>query len=69
MIDPTTETWRTVAARAEEMLTEARTMLEEVETTPEETLHLRGMIAATKSILALASPKTEKPKVPHAALL
>lgn len=55
-LDAYTETWRTVAAKANEQIEVARSRLEEHEQSYGESEFLRGRISAFREILSMARP-------------
>jgi hypothetical protein len=56
MIDAYTDTWREVAARANEIIEQSRTRLEQYDQNYGESQFLRGRIAAMREILEMVKP-------------
>ena len=56
MIDAYTETWREIAAKANEIIEAGRTRLESNDQNYGESQFLRGRIAAMRELLAMVKP-------------
>lgn len=65
MIDAYTDTWREVAAKANETIEACRSRLEQHDQSFTETQFLRGRISAMREILAMATPAVVKKTTPH----
>lgn len=62
-IDPHSATWRLVKRRAEKLLQQSRTRLENPGLDPVSTEYERGRIRSALDILALAEPEAPVPEI------
>ena len=59
-LNPTSRDWKIVEEWAQKMLAADQTALESLHTDPDKTQRLRGSLARTRALLALAIPPTPR---------